>query len=116
VIEVCFLLDSAGGVLWRDASGGPAALPDSRARWAAIWARRDLLAEIAHSHPGGPARFSTVDLTTMDAIDAALGRPLDYAVVTADKVLRRTPDGRTLVLPDEPPWVADLRAASGMEE
>jgi hypothetical protein len=50
----------------------------------------------------------------MDALDAALGRPLGYAVATREYLLRRRPDGRTLVENDEPAWVADLRAASGM--
>lgn len=113
--EVCFLLDVAGSVLWRDASGDPSALPDSRARWLAIWSHRAELAEVAHSHPQGPPAFSDTDLSTMDAIDTALGRPLGYAVVTPETLLRRGPDGRTLVVDDEPAWVADLRAASGME-
>jgi hypothetical protein len=115
VTEVCFLLDADGRVLWQDASGDPAALPDSRERWSAIWAHREVLAEVAHSHPAGLLGFSAVDLSTMEAIDAALGRPLGYAVVTADKVLRRSADGRTLVIDSEPTWVALLRAASRLE-
>jgi hypothetical protein len=115
VSEVCFLVDGSGRVLWQDASGDSAALPDSRDRWAAIWAHRAVLAEVAHSHPGGLLGFSAEDRSTMEAIDAALGRPLAYSVVTADKVLRREPDGRTLVVDLEPWWVADLRAASGLE-
>jgi hypothetical protein len=113
--EVCFLLDGAGTVLWRESSGDPSALPDSRRRWTAIWAHRAVLAEVAHSHPLGPLAFSAQDLSTMDAIDAALGRALAYAVVTVDNLLRRRPDGRTLVEADEPPWVSDLRTESGME-
>ena len=112
--EVCFLLDAEGAVLWRDSSGDPAALPDSLERWQAIWAHREVLAEVAHSHPRGPLAFSAEDLSTMDALDAALGRPLAYAVVTADNLLRRRPDGRTLVENVEPAWVADLRMASGL--
>lgn len=112
--EVCYLLDADGVVLWRDVDGTPGALPDSRDRWAAIWARRSTLAEIAHSHPGGMLRFSAEDLTTMAAIDAALGRPLAYAVVTAESMLRRLPDGGTLVPAVEPGWAADMRVESGM--
>jgi hypothetical protein len=113
--EVCFLLGADGTVLWRDSSGDPSALPDSRGRWTAIWAHRDVLAEVAHSHPRGPLAFSGTDLSTMDAIDAALGRPLGYAVVTPENLLRRRPDGSTLVDDDEPTWVPDLRVASGLE-
>ena len=112
--EVCFLLDAEGAVLWRDSSGDPSALPDSRERWTAIWAHREALAEVAHSHPRGPLAFSATDLSTMDALDAALGRPLGYAVVTPENLLRRRPDGRTLVDDVEPAWVGELRVASGL--
>ena len=56
--EVCFLISHDGAVLWADASHSPVALPDSRDRWEAIWHLREELAEIAHSHPVGPAAFS----------------------------------------------------------
>jgi hypothetical protein len=112
--EVCFLLDGRGAVLWRDVSGDPSALPDSRERWTEIWAHREVLAEVAHSHPRGPLAFSATDLSTMDALDAALGRPLGYAVVTPENLLRRRPDGRTLIEEDEPAWADELRAASGL--
>jgi hypothetical protein len=113
VREVCFLVGAGGVVLWRD-TGSVSALPDSRQRWEAIWAHRDGLVEIAHSHPRGPLAFSTEDLTTMAALDAALGRPLGYCVVTAEKVLRRTATGETLVAEPEPVWAPALRAASGL--
>jgi hypothetical protein len=112
--EVCFLLGRDGTVLWCDLSGSAAALADSRARWEAIWRHRAELTGIAHSHPNGPARFSAEDLTTMAALDDALGRRLCYWVVTGDKVLRRTAEGAILELDLEPPWVSALRAASGL--
>jgi hypothetical protein len=112
--EVCFLLDAAGTVLWHDVSGDPAALPDSRDRWTAIWAHREVLVEVAHSHPRGPLAFSATDLSTMDALDAALGRPLAYAVVTPENLLRRRPNGHILIDNDEPAWVGELRTASGL--
>ena len=46
--EVCFLIGKGGAILWADASNSPAALPDSRARWEAIWTHRDELEVIAH--------------------------------------------------------------------
>jgi Prokaryotic homologs of the JAB domain len=116
VREGCILVGRNGTVLWRDNSGTPAALPDSRARWEAIWRHRAELAEIAHSHPRGPLAFSAEDLTTMAAIDAALGRPLCYSVVTGEKVLRRTAEGATLVLDPEPAWASALRLMSGLTE
>lgn len=110
--EACVLLDAAGCPLWSDGSGTVAALPDSRARWDAIWRHREVLAEIAHSHPGGSLAFSTVDTTTMAAIDAALGRRLRYSVVTDENVLRRDENGDTVVVRPEPGWAELVRRAS----
>jgi proteasome lid subunit RPN8/RPN11 len=109
--EVCFLVGADGEVLWSDRSGSSAAMPDSRARWEAIWAHRDELALIAHSHPNGPLAFSAVDETTMAAVDAALGRPLRYAVVAPDGVTYRGPQ---FSQGPEQNWVARMRDESGM--
>jgi hypothetical protein len=111
--EVLFLLDARGDVLWSD-TGTAVALADSRDRWQAIWASRDRLDQVAHSHPHGPRAFSEVDRTTMRAIDAALGRELRYLVVAPGSVLARRGDVEEVV-DCEPPWVARLRAESGME-
>ena len=107
--EVCFLIGRGGALLWADASDSPAALPDSRARWEAIWRHKDELEIIAHSHPAGPAAFSAEDETTMQAIDSALGRALRYAVVAPRVTITR--DG---TMSQEPWWAALLRLASGM--
>jgi proteasome lid subunit RPN8/RPN11 len=107
--EICALLDGDGNILWMDASTSPVALPDSRARWEAIWRHREDLAGIAHTHPSGLLAFSNTDTTTMAAIDAALGRRLQYTIVTPTGMLHRDPDGQ-LHTPDlEPAWVARLR-------
>lgn len=121
--EVCFLLDRAGRVLWSDASTSPVSLPDSRERWEAIWSRRRVLVEVAHSHPVGPLAFSREDDTTMDALVAALGKNLVFSVVAPGGMVRRrygTRRGRREQLMDsivqeEPWWAALLRAASGMK-
>ncbi|HEY4239390.1 MAG TPA: Mov34/MPN/PAD-1 family protein [Kofleriaceae bacterium] len=110
MIEVCFLIGDDDTILWADASDSPSALPDSRARWEAIWRHRDRLALIAHSHPLGLADFSDEDRRTMAAIDDALGRPLAYAVVTHGEVVA------TIELDEDPWWAALLRLASGMKE
>ena len=89
-------------------------MPDSRARWEAIWACRDELVEISHSHPVGPLAFSAEDDTTMQAVDAALGRALTYSVVTSRGLLRKHPDGHVTVEHNEPWWADVLRASSGM--
>jgi hypothetical protein len=111
--EVCFLIGHDGDVLWADASGSPVALPDSRDRWEVIWLLRDELAEIAHSHPIGPAAFSAEDESTMEAIDGALGRPLRYSVVAPHATIVRA-GGETLRMACEPWWAGLLRLTSGM--
>ena len=112
--EVCFLIGGDGSVLWADA-GSTSALPDSRSRWQEIWGRRAELAEIAHSHPHGPAAFSSEDDTTMAAVDSALGRPLRYSVVAPTAMIVRASGGGQEI-EEEPWWAALLRLASGMNE
>lgn len=115
--EVCFLLDDTGAILWSDASNSPVALPDSRARWEAIWGLRDRIVEIAHTHPVGPGAFSREDETTMLALDAALGRALRYSVVAPSLTIARDgADGEVRRVDPEPWWTALIRAASGMHE
>jgi hypothetical protein len=114
--EVLFLIGRDGAVLWADASASPVALPDSRARWEAIWRHRVELEEIAHSHPVGPLAFSEEDETTMEALLQALpGRPR-FSVVAPGGTLVRM-EGADVLLPrgEEPWWTTLLRLASGME-
>ena len=113
--EVCFLIGGRGEVLWADASDSPMALPDSRARWEAIWSRREELAEIAHSHPHGPAAFSREDETTMEALDSALGRAVRFSVVAPRLTIARE-GGRVVEVIPEPWWAGLLRLASGMHK
>ena len=112
--EVCFLIDVKGAVIWSDAGPNAAALPDSRARWEAIWTHRETLAEIAHSHPIGPRAFSLEDETTMEALDAALGKKLRFSVVAPDGRVVRDEKGEVRTSEERPWWAALLRLASGM--
>ena len=113
--EVCFLIGPHDAVLWSDASSSPVALPDSRARWDAIWSRREVLVEVAHSHPVGPSRFSQEDETTMAALVSALGRSLLFSVVSPHGMVRRGHDGDDADVAEEPWWARLLRSASCME-
>lgn len=115
--EVCFLIGQRGQLLWSDASTSPVALPDSRVRWQRIWGARDELVHIAHSHPLGGAAFSSIDETTMSALDTALGRRLIYSVTTPHRMLLRTHADDTTserIVDVEPWWVPLLRVASGI--
>jgi hypothetical protein len=113
--EVCILVGRGGAILWADASNSPAALPDSRARWQAIWEHRDELEDIVHSHPVGPAAFSAEDESTMQAIDSALGRVMRYTVVAPRAVISRVGTDTAHVSP-EPWWAGLVRLASGMRK
>lgn len=113
--EACFLIGGADAVLWGERSSEPTALPDSRDRWTAMWRHREALAIVAHTHPTGPLAFSSTDRSTMNALDAALGRCITYAVITQDGMVCCT-DGVTTPCEDEPWWTWLLRAASGMAE
>jgi hypothetical protein len=112
--EVFFLIGRGDAVLWSDASSSPVALPDSRARWEAIWRHRDELEEIAHSHPVGPLGFSSEDESTMAALNAALAAAPRYAVVAPDGMIRRQSGVEDTIVKDEPFWAELLRSASGM--
>ena len=112
--EVCFLVGKGGAILWSDVGASAALLPDSRARWEAIWKHRAFLQEIAHSHPVGPLGFSHEDETTMEALTSALGNAaLRFSVVAPNGMVRREQNVDAIV--KEEPWWADLlRMASGM--
>lgn len=118
--EVCFLISKGGAILWADASDSPAALPDSRERWEAIWTHRDELEIIAHSHPMGPSAFSAEDESTMEALDSALGKVMRYMVVAPRVTIARTGSSPVGSAPEqvspEPWWAALLRLASGMRK
>ena len=112
--EVFFLIGPGDVVLWSDAGQTALALPDSRARWEAIWAHRADLVELAHSHPVGPEAFSAEDVSTMEALDQALGRRLRFSLVTPTQYLVRG-EGDDAVTAPGPSWVPSLRRASGLD-
>lgn len=107
--EVCFVL--CGDAVVRISIGSQAAIPDSKDRWMAIWENREALTEVVHTHPGGLLRFSQEDLTTMEAVEAALGKPLRWSIVTEDGFLTRF-DGEDDDRHDLPWWLPVLREIS----
>ena len=114
--EVFFIIGKQDVVLWSDASTSPVLLPDSRARWEAIWKRRRRIVEIAHSHPVGPLGFSATDETTMTALTSALGKNVVFSVVAHAGMVRRNEEGKDVIVEREPWWTNVLRLASGMQE
>ena len=111
--EVLFLIGKNESVLWADASNSSVALPDTRERWEKIWALREEIVEIAHTHPIGPLAFSHEDETTMAALGSALAKPLRFSVVAPDGMVVRQ-DDKDVRVEQEPWWTSILRTLSGM--
>lgn len=58
-------------------------IPDSRNLWEIIWENREKVAGIAHSHPGTGIPFpSREDLTTFAALEAGLGKRLNWWITS----------------------------------
>lgn len=54
-------------------------IPDSKTLWDVIWSNKETVSGFAHTHPGdGIVVASQTDMTTFAAIEAALGRRLDW--------------------------------------
>lgn len=136
-IEVAVVIDIAGApICWHLPDDRTAvSLPDSRMLWDTLWTNRHLLGGVAHSHPGsGPPYASTTDITTFAAIEAGLGRRLDWWIVSSDSiVLYRREDSETnplvyyeqvrqwgktpeIRVVSEPRWARKLRELSQYRE
>jgi hypothetical protein len=109
-----------------DRSGG--ALPDSHSLWEVLWENRKRLGGFAHSHPGsGLPGPSYTDVTTFAAIEAALGRRLDWWICSSDglalfrwkgpdrlgyEIVSSSADATSFV----PAWLTELRDLSNYEK
>ena len=102
--EVCFIL--VADKILRVYSGLAASIPDRRELWEVIWEHRSEISEIAHSCPDEVLEFSQEDLTTMEAVEAGVGKSFTWSVVTTTGLLSRKAgkDSRRR----EPPWWVDL--------
>ena len=118
--EVFMIVDRNGHIMWTDHGPSAAAIPDKLANWEAVWAHRDTLAVLAHSHPLGPDDFSAEDRTTMIATVKGLGRPVWFGLVTPNLTVVRLVEGtdavRGTTMPPflEPAWARKLRRVSSM--
>jgi proteasome lid subunit RPN8/RPN11 len=100
-----------------DRTGG--SLPDSQALWEFIWNNRDRITGIAHSHPGsGIPGPSHTDVTTFAAVEAGLGKRLDWWIVSEDNLIVARWEGphkltyKCTRLHTEPDWIRKLREYS----
>jgi len=136
MIEAGVVIDKSGEPLFWHLPPGRSALslPDSRTLWDVIWDafKADTLLGFAHSHPGsGVPGPSYSDVTTFAAIEAALGKRLDWWITSSDHVVllryseaHKDPYQSTLdkhthyfsyratIVTEAPSWVAELRRLS----
>jgi hypothetical protein len=89
--------------------------------WQVLWDafQEDTLLGFAHSHPGsGVPGPSYSDVTTFAAIEAALGKRLDWWITSSDHVVVIRWSGpdkisyRATIVTEAPSWVAELRRLS----
>jgi hypothetical protein len=120
-VEAGVVLDTEGLPLyWHLPEGRTSgSLPDSRTLWDVLWEHRNRISGFAHSHPGRAAPGPSLeDVTTFAAIEAALGRRLDWWISSEDAVVlvRWAGPGahayRVSPVDREPGWAPALRAAS----
>jgi hypothetical protein len=107
--EVCFLL--VQDKILRAYFGSATSIPDEREHWEAIWAHRNEITEIAHSHPGGFLDFSHEDLTTMEAVEAGTGKTFTWSIVTK-MGFRSRKEGKDHLRADSPWWLSLIRRLS----
>jgi proteasome lid subunit RPN8/RPN11 len=119
--EVAVVVSKEGEALyWMDGSDS-VTIPDSPTLWQFIWENRDKICGIAHTHPGkGTPYPSGTDLTTFRAIEQALGRQLDWWIVSEDEAtLVHTvhPEGcGTSLFMAKVSWLPELRRLSYKED
>lgn len=123
MIEAGVVVDKSGQPMhWHLPEGRTAgSLPDSRSLWDVLWNafRQDRLLGFAHSHPGsGVPGPSYSDVTTFAAVEAALGKRLDWWITSSDHVVLLRWSGpdkisyRATIVTEAPSWAAELRRLS----
>ncbi|MHA2427173.1 MAG: hypothetical protein ACXADB_03985 [Candidatus Hermodarchaeia archaeon] len=121
MMEAGVVLNEYGeSIFWhlpKDRSGG--ALPDSVDLWSIFWENREKLSGFAHSHPGfGRTGPSQTDITTFAAVEAGLGKRLDWWITSGDSMIlvRWSGPGRLdytqMDVTMEPSWLHTLRQIS----
>lgn len=119
--EAGVVLNSAGlPIYWHMPDGRTSGgLPDSRVLWDVFWQYRHDLYGFAHSHPGsGVPGPSFSDVTSFAPIEEALGRRLEWPIITSNAVVVCRwvgPDRLTyapFVQKVEPDWTDELRRLS----
>lgn len=99
-------------LFWHEPFGRTAMhLPDSDVLWDFLWANREAIGGVAHTHPWrGVPQPSLKDVTTFRAVERALGRILLWPIVTQDQVryFKYNPVQREYLAVDPPNFNLDL--------
>lgn len=121
MIEVGVVISGLGEpIFWHQPAGRTGgSIPDTRELWDVLWEARDTVKGFAHSHPGGGVPGpSWTDVTTFAAIEAALGRRLDWWITSSERLVVLNWQGpgrhtyRSEVILSEPDWASELRSRS----
>jgi proteasome lid subunit RPN8/RPN11 len=124
MIEAGVVITEAGPIFWHLPAGRTGGyIPDSRKLWDVLLEHADAeLLGFAHSHPGsGVPGPSHTDITTFAAIEAGLGRRLDWWITSSDHIihLRWCGPGRLeyeAAVVEELDWASQLRNYSTGEQ
>ncbi|HEY8097449.1 MAG TPA: hypothetical protein VIE65_15350 [Methylobacter sp.] len=119
MMEAGLVLDVYGNPIFEHFPPGRSSgsLPDSRDLWDFIWDNRHQISGFAHSHPGNGIPYpSDTDITTFKAIEAALGRRLDWWIISSDSIILVKWIDNYVVSPIQvrPAWFFKLKELSGM--
>ena len=88
MIETGVVFDKVGNPLfWHEPPGrSGGSIPDSNDLWEFLWEHREVVAGVAHSHPGsGVPHPSQTDVQTFSAVERALGKRLLWPIVTSQQ-------------------------------
>lgn len=124
-VETGVLVNGEGVIAWHmpsDRSAGH--LGDDRSLWDLIWEyREDSTLGFAHTHPGsGIPGPSWTDITTFAAVEAGLGRRINWWITSSDHVIHLCWIGpekhlyTSTVVEGVPDWADQLRDLSAKEE
>jgi hypothetical protein len=122
--EAGVVLDLQGNpIYWHvPANRSLGGIPDSRDLWDVLWENRKSLSGFAHSHPGGGVPGpSSIDHTSIVALERGLGMRLDWYIASRDHLVVGRwigPDSERYLWPpaSERPWLARLREVSYGDE
>lgn len=121
MMEVAVVVDKRGGAIhWHLPEGiSVCSIPDSRGLWEILYENKDVIMGVGHSHPGGGVPGpSHTDVTTFAAVEAGLGRRLDWWITSTDAMVVcrwAGPDRLSyapIILTVEPLWADRLRELS----